>query len=217
MKFLIRPALYLLAFATAYYITYLDALTGDYAEGYSTEVPQEMMLLAVIVLHVLTGRRYPFARQLNYLGAGFWLACLIREHNNQLSDLFFHSAWVVGVVPVLIATAIYGWRRRADILADYQALRNTFGFGVLTVGFVTLHLFSRLYGANDLWRATMGDDYLRVVARTSEEGIELLAYTIILIGTVELVRTIERVSRGQPDPGLAATERALARKREVKK
>lgn len=197
--------------AAAYYITYLDARTGTYAETHWTEVPQELILLVVVVLHVVTARRHAVAREANYAAAGFWLACLIREHNNQLAELFFHSAWKVGVFPVIAVTLYYAWRHRRAIVVDYQALRNTLGFGVLTTGFVILHLFSRLYGANDLWRATMGADFMRVVARTSEEGIELMAYTVILIGTVELMRSVRRVSGGRPDPSIAAAERARAR------
>ena len=206
VRFSPKPLVYIAALAAAYYITYVDALTGHYAETYWTELPQELMLLAMVVLHVVVGRRYAFGRAFNYALAGFALTCLIREHNNQLADLIHRRAWFVLAAPVGLATALYAWRQRRAIYATYAQVRDTFGFGVLMIGFLILHLFSRLFGANDLWYATMGDDYMRVVARTNEEGIELMAYTVLLLGTVEVVSTIGRLARERPELNAEATE-----------
>lgn len=194
MRFALRFFAYPGALALAYYVVLSSARqTQGSFEGNDTfwmELPQELILVVIVGLHAYLIYRSQVGRTFNILFGGLALSSLIREHNNQLAELFdFHQAWAVGAVPVAIATAIYVFVNRQKLLAEFHAVRDTFGFGVLLIGLAFLHVFTRLFGANDLWHATMGENYLRVVARTVEEGTELAAYTIILLGTVELVRT----------------------------
>jgi hypothetical protein len=63
------------------------------------------------------------------------------------------------------------------------------------IGGLLLHVFSRIYGLPALWQSFMGDNYMRSVARLSEEGIELMAYTIIFFGIVELALLSSKVAR----------------------
>ncbi len=191
----IRPVLYALTIAASYYYTYYDASHGGYQDSFLTEFPQELILFIVVILHAVTARKFVVGRTLNIALGGLALASLIREHNNQLAELVFAKAWAVLAVPVLVGTAVYCWRHRQALLKDYYLVKDTFGFGVLMTGLLILHIFTRLWGANDLWHATMGEDYMRVVARTSEEGLELMAYSVILLGTVELITKIRHLNR----------------------
>lgn len=67
-----------------------------------------------------------------------------------------------------------------------ERVANSFAFGLVLIGGLLLHVFSRIYGLPALWQSLMGDNYMRSVSRVSEEGIELMAYGIIFLGIVEL-------------------------------
>lgn len=58
-------------------------------------------------------------------------------------------------------------------------------FGILLCGFLTVFVFSRLFGCRILWESVMGDGYMRCVKNAVEEGVELLGYLFIGIASVE--------------------------------
>ena len=190
--YVIKPVLYAAAFAAAFYVTLYDASDGAYNTSSWTEAPQEILLALSGLLLVLAYRSGRVGSALALVLAGFYFTCLAREFNNQLAYYFFKRAWVVPALLFAIPTAVYAFLHRGRVWADVLALKDTFAFGVLAVGLLLLHVFSRLYGANDLWRAIMGDDFMRPVARVSEEGIELMAYTIIFLGSYEMYRRIKK-------------------------
>lgn len=66
-------------------------------------------------------------------------------------------------------------------LAGFIAQRH---FSAVIVGMVLLLVFSRLFGIKELWQLAMEDNYQRVVKNLAEEGLELIAYTIIAFGNV---------------------------------
>ncbi|MCG7587258.1 hypothetical protein MHN01_16625, partial [Photobacterium sp. OFAV2-7] len=45
---------------------------------------------------------------------------------------------------------------------------------------LTLFVFARIYGMGDLWQGAMQENYLRSVKNLAEEGVELLAYSLIV-------------------------------------
>lgn len=178
---------YAAALALAYYWTYREALTGEFANRFATEAPQEALLLLMALATGYVALRGTRGRVLAAALAGFYLASLVREYNNPISDAFGQGAWLYPALAVAAATLLYVVPRWRRLDADVRAVAGTFAFGVLSSGVVVLHVFTRLFGANPLWRATMGADYQRVVARTAEEGTELMAYTLMALGTAELV------------------------------
>ena len=174
--------------AGAYFYTYLDVASGTYLEDSWTEAPQEVSLFlggsaAGLVAYYRPGWRVLFAAL-----SGLAFASLLREFNNQIAEVLGKGSWLYFSLAVAIPVAVYVLRHLAAFWRQLNAVSGTFAFGVYASGMLVLHVFSRLYGANPLWRAAMGQDFDRTVARISEEGVELLAYTLIFLGTLELCR-----------------------------
>ena len=120
----------------------------------------------------------------------------MREQDAFLENNLFDKAWQTIVVILLILLGIFLWRNFKLFTLQLYAMRNSLPLGVLTVGFVILHVYSRLYGKGKLWQALMGEDtYMRRVKDASEESIELLGYSIMLIGTIELYLHARRLAK----------------------
>ncbi len=58
-------------------------------------------------------------------------------------------------------------------------------FGMLLAGFLTVFVFSRLFGCKILWESAMADGYMRCIKNMAEESLELLGYLFIAFGAVE--------------------------------
>lgn len=174
--------------ALAYYHTYADVASGTYMADNWTEAPQEFSLLISGLLTGYVAYRKPQWRLLFTALSGLAFASLIREFNNDIAAVLGKGTWLYGSLAIAAPVAIYVLRGFRSFWRQLDAVGGTFGFGVFACGVLVLHVFSRLYGANPLWRAAMGEDFDRTVARISEEGIELLGYTLMLLGTLELCR-----------------------------
>ena len=70
--------------------------------------------------------------------------------------------------------------------------------------------FSLLVGHEPLWQAILGDNYHRIVKLAVEEFIELSAYFLWLIGTIEYTYQVRAIAYRQRQP-LVAKRRAARR------
>lgn len=183
---LARLLVYVGLVAAAYYYTYLDVASGTYLDDLWTEAPQEASLFIGGLAAAVVAYRRRAWRVLFAAIAGLAFASLFREFNNQIAESLGKGSWLYFSLAVAIPVAIYVLRNVREFWRQLDALADSFAFGVYACGMLVLHVFSRLYGANPLWRAAMGGDFDRTIARISEEGIELLAYTLVLLGTLEL-------------------------------
>ena len=57
---------------------------------------------------------------------------------------------------------------------------------------ILLLVFSRLYGMGSFWQHVMGEHSVRDVKNISEEGIELLCYSLIALSAVRTRRELKR-------------------------
>ena len=200
LQFFLRIQLYGGLLAAAFGITFYNVAHGSTQANYFSETPQNVLLLGIVTAGVLMARHRSGARAIGVALALFFTACAVREFDNELDALLYKGAWKlpVGALGVaLLAYAVRQWGRIRDELAHYG---NTLGFGVFVVGLLQLMVFSRLWGGNDLWRLLMAGGFDRTLVRVSEEGIELMAYTVILIGVVELYWESRRASRPPARP-----------------
>jgi hypothetical protein len=115
---------------------------------------------------------------------------LIREFDFYLDNYVFDGAWQVLAFSTLAITMIYLVRNKEAIEQASQKVFQTSAFGLISAGVLITFIFSRLYGRTAFWEAVMEEKYFRSVKNVSEEGIELLGYSIILIGCIELFRIL---------------------------
>ena len=173
-------------------LIYLDSVTlthtGKYGEHSYTEWTQEIMLLIASLLYFTLGRYDRTITGFTGMMSGMAIMAFIREFNNYFHT-WFKGAWQLFVLIALILTIIYVYRNRDTFIKPFYEYLKLPAFGVTMSGFVSLMVFSRLFGRGRMWRNILEVDDLegpyRWVKNAAEEGTELLGYALIFIGTIE--------------------------------
>ncbi len=189
---ILRLALYSLLLASTYWATLYNVSQGAIKDNYFSELPQNILLFAIIGLAFGTARVYPAGRAVMTSIGIFFVACLIREFDNELDAWFFFGAWKIPGFAVGFLLLYYVYRNWGRLGTDMRWIGESLAFGVWSIGLVLLMVFSRMWGGNQMWRYLMPADYNRTLVRVSEEGIELMAYAVIFAGMVELALLAQR-------------------------
>jgi len=175
-------------------LLFLDAYRavdgGKFTEASYTEWTQALFLLLTNIVIFWTGRISPKDRVATIGLNGFFLMALIREFDYYLDTYVFDGAWQLLAYTTMAITLILLYRKRNEIPAAVTKVVQTPAFGFMSTGILITFFFSRLYGRSEFWMAIMEEKYIRNVKNASEESIELLGYTLILIGAIELFRVL---------------------------
>lgn len=171
-------------------IVVLDAqqpvFTDKFAEHSYTEYGQEFTLLLTTLLFYLYAKLFPEQSVVSYLIGGFLGMALIREYDAFLDHNVADGAWQVMAYSLAAITAFLVYKRREHFWLQLNRFMNTRGFGIFITGLMIVFVFSRLYSNNMIWMPLMGEEnYMYVVTRASEEALELLGYTLILLSSIE--------------------------------
>lgn len=149
------------------------------------EMWQFVLLFVACALLIVAIAKVTEDRELNILVVGLLTCMFVREADAFFDVFVFDGAWQVVVTLVLIAT---GWILRKSFRAigpQLNRLAHSSPFGFAVAAFVSLVLFSRLFGRGTFWKQLMQDDYVRVAKNAAEEGTEILGYTLLLIGVID--------------------------------
>lgn len=173
----------LFAFTEALRVGGADGVLG---ESGPVEIAQVGLLIASTLL-LLLGARCREASPLLVPMAAVIAAAAIRELDGPL-DAVFHGAWKYPAWTVALAGLGYAIRRRRGLPASIGLLSTSRAGGILAgAGFVVL-IQSRVLGRQEVWRAALGDAYVRDIPRLIEELSELAGYGLLFIGCIELHR-----------------------------
>ncbi|WP_273859234.1 hypothetical protein [Photobacterium sp. GSS17] len=183
LSFLFASLLALSAFAI-----HLDVriFQNDMGEASIIEVGQEAYLLIAVILFGLVAIKDESQRGFAVLVTGFFATIFIREMDGILDairhGIWKYPAWLVSVSA--IGYSIFHLKTTTQPLVRFT---STPAFGMMVGGVFTLLVFSRIYGMNILWQAAMGehlDPAIKAYIKTmAEEGVELLAYSLILFAS----------------------------------
>jgi hypothetical protein len=173
-------------------LIFLDSVTitdtGKFGENSFTEWTQEAMLLLSSILFFTLSRYDRTITGFAGLLSGMMLMALIREFNNYFHT-WFSGAWQLLVLVTLIITLLYVYRNRDTFIKPFYEYFNIPAFGVSLAGFVTLMVYSRLFGRGTMWRNILELEQLDGPARwaknAAEEGTELLGYALLFIAALE--------------------------------
>lgn len=164
----------------------IDMGLQSFKESSNTEHAQDFLLFISFMLSFFIGYRFKKIREFSFSLAALLLVSFIREMD-AVFDQLFHGAWVYPAILVILVYAVFIFKKFKTLLRQIGKLSDHISFGMLTMGILIIHVFSRLYGRKKIWKALMGEDnFIRTVKDASEEGIELLGYSIIFIGVIEL-------------------------------
>jgi len=171
-------------------ITLADALwplienTKKFTEISYTEFTQEILLLLTAILFWITGTRTHPNRSFALLMSGVAALALCREFD-FLCDCVFDGCWKIPAMMVFIGFGYLVYRYKDNFICDAAEFIKRPESGILLCGFLTVFVFSRLFGCKILWESVMADGYIRCVKNAAEEGLELLGYLFIAFAAVE--------------------------------
>ncbi len=193
----LRVVLYSALLVGILLITYLDArqseLISRFSEQSYTEYAQEFSLLMAIVLFYLCVRLFPEKTVVAYLLGGFLGMAFIREYDAFLDNNVFDGAWQVLAYSLAGITAYFVYQQRAYFWQQLNSFIKTRAFGVIITGMLIVFIYSRLYSHKQIWMSAMGEEnYMYVVTRASEEAIELLGYTLIMLGSIDYYFSLKK-------------------------
>lgn len=159
------------------------------------ELMQDLLLLCCAGILTFVGSRDRLRRPMAFTLALFLLACLVRELDFFLDFYFVDNLWQVLCALIVSLALVYGVRNRERIEQGWRRSWPSTGLAMVLAGFILLVPFAQLVGHEALWRAILGADYVRVVKVAVEELVELGAYALITLGTLEFVYVWSRLPR----------------------
>ncbi len=154
---------------------------GYFGEITLTEMGQELMLFLLFGFYIFIGVKWKEIQVVsNFIGL-FFLMAFIREFN------FLIDHWIY---PVLVVFAIMVW----FIIRDFKKIKqSTVAFFSKSpsqwflAGFIITLVFSRLMGRSKFWRLLYDEETYRLAKAATEEGLELLGDTLMLISAIEFL------------------------------
>ena len=150
-----------------------------FSENTFTEIGQEIILFSLFVFYLFFGFKWREIQPVSNIVSLFLLLSFIREFN------FLAFNWLY---PALVVLAILVWLVVRDFKKIKKATIKFFSVPASTwffSGFLVTYIFSRLFGRSNFWKLMYHDESYRLAKAATEEGIELLGNTLMLIGAVE--------------------------------
>ena len=175
--------MFLISFAIQF-----DFAAGQVKEDSYTEVLQEVLLLIASILLIVASFKSK-THKLFFLGlAGFLGVHFVREFDFWLNTQLFDKAWQVISLVIVIAVLVMIIKNWKKIIEEIACISKTYGFAFFFSGLIILHVFSRLYGRKLIWIDLMRENHSQyVIKQDGDYVIELLAYSIMFIGVIEMI------------------------------
>ncbi|BAX78933.1 transporter [Labilibaculum antarcticum] len=195
----VRVVLYAIPVAASALIIKSDAgivIDGlKFGESSQTEWMQELFLLLTSLIFILAGFRSKSHKAISYLFGGGAFVALIRELDVYF-DQIYHGAWFPFAMLVMVVALFMVYRQKKQIWGNLEEFFTTPAFGTFIAGFLSVFVFSRLFGTKKVWLALFDVDTLEPVQRwvknAAEEGSELFGYALLFIAAVEFFVYVSR-------------------------
>lgn len=173
-------ALMLLGVAEAIYFDAAHPMEdGYFGELTFTEIGQELVLFVMFLFFLVISRKWIEIKTIAMLASLFYLASFIREFN------FLLEHWIYLVLPVLLLAGWILYRDRKKFIQSVESFFRVPASGLLVSGLLITYIFSRLFGRSKFWRLLYHDESYRLAKAATEEGLELLGNSLMLIAAVE--------------------------------
>ena len=154
---------------------------GYFGEITFTEIGQEIILFVLFCFYMVLGFKWREIQPVSNLVSLFFLMSFIREFN------FLVDKWIF---PVLIVFAFFVWLFVRDFKKIKAATIQFFSISASSwflSGILITYIFSRLFGSSKFWKILYHDESYRLAKAATQEGLELLGDTIMLIGAIEFL------------------------------
>lgn len=173
--------------------------TSEYSP---VEIIQPGILAICGLLFAWVATNCPSQRPVAFLFGGMALAFLIRELHFFL-DRIADNLWQVLVTVSAALVIVYIYRHRRRFRIAWGRVWPSPGLAILFSGAIVMFAFVLIVSNENLWMAILGEDYRRVVKLSVEEFMELAAYYLWLIGTIEYTYQARVIAMREPQPAVA--------------
>ena len=153
--------------------------------------------LQLIMLAVASWSFFRVSRQESHVShaailiSGFFAVLMIREMDYWF-DMIHHGSWVFPALAITALACAKAYRGGKGTVNEMAIILQSPYMKLLIGSVILLLVFSRLYGMGSFWQHVMGEHYVRDVKNISEEGIELLCYSLIALSAVRTRRELKR-------------------------
>ena len=153
--------------------------------------------LQLVMLAVASWSFFRVSRQESHLShaailiSGFFAVLMIREMDYWF-DMIHHGSWVFPALAITALACAKAYRGGKGTVNEMAIILQSPYMKLLIGSVILLLVFSRLYGMGSFWQHVMGEHYVRDVKNISEEGIELLCYSLIALSAVRTRRELKR-------------------------
>lgn len=143
------------------------------------------ILLVISLLMYRASKKYPTLAEVFHVFMILPLIAAARELDSYFENLIAEATWFILVSILASYLVFYFWKRFHTIKKQLQKFMRTNSFGFMFSGFFFVMVFARLFGQKVLWKTMLGENYVRLAVRATEESCELVGYIFILAGAIE--------------------------------
>ncbi|EDP57892.1 hypothetical protein [Vibrio sp. AND4] len=122
--------------------------------------------------------------------SGFFAVLIIREMDYWF-DIIHHGCWVFPALAVTALACAKAYQGGKGTVNEMATILQSPYMKLLIGAVILLLVYSRLYGMGSFWHHVMGAHYIRDVKNISEEGMELLCYSLIALSAVRTRRELK--------------------------
>jgi hypothetical protein len=170
----------------------IDAPTSELSP---VELLQNLLLVFCIAVFGWIAARDRLRQPMAAGFAALFAVFLIRELDFFLDFFLMDNLWQVLCALIMSVAAVYCGRNRSRYVQGWRRSWPSAGLALIIGGLILLIPFAQLIGHGAFWQIILADNYVRVVKVASEEFVELGAYAIITIGTIEFLYSWSRLPR----------------------
>lgn len=153
-----------------------------------TELSQEFFLLLSALMFTHLAVKLPEQRGFLVMVSGFFWCMFLRELDHDF-DRISHGFWKYPVWATVIISLSLAAKFRDSVLAPMAAATRSVSFTYMLIGLALLLFFSRVFGTSSFWAAILEANHYDVpeslIKNVVQEGVELLAYVVILFGAAQ--------------------------------
>ncbi len=173
--------------------------TSEYSP---VEIIQTGILAICGLLLAWVAKNCPSQRPIAFLFGGMALTFFIRELHFFL-DKLIDNLWQVLVAIPAALVIVYTYRHRRRFRIAWGRVWPSPGLSMLFAGAIVMFAVAQIISHEALWMAILGEDYRRIVKLAIEEFMELAAYYLWLIGTIEYAYQARVIAMREPQPAVA--------------
>lgn len=165
-------------------VIYADVLVlgSTMGERSLVEVLQALMILGSAAFFAAGASNSSDQRGYLILVSTLFLCMFVRE-NDGLLDNVEHGFWRIPVLIIAVVGMFAVVNKKKTIRSPFIRHAQDASFWILAVGFLQLIVFSRLFGSGSLWHNIPGHADLGPTKTIIQESIELMSYSLILLGS----------------------------------